>query len=80
MSLLSWSQSKISRLESGVTPFNQDDMVAAAEAYGCTPLALITIDPSSPDELWLLLERAQKTEGLQRKQIISLLKAGLGDV
>jgi len=42
---LGWSQSKISRLENGDTPYNQDDLEVAAEAFGCTPADLITRPP-----------------------------------
>ena len=42
---LDWSQSKISRIESGKTPYNQDDLEAAAVAYGCSTTELITVNP-----------------------------------
>lgn len=42
---LQWSQSKISRLEKGETPYNQDDLEAAAELFGCTPSDIISRDP-----------------------------------
>lgn len=42
---LNWSQSKISRLESGLTPYNQDDLEAAGEAYDCTPWELLSVNP-----------------------------------
>ena len=45
MESLGWSQSKISRLEKGDTPYDQDDLEAAAEVYGCAPFELITRDP-----------------------------------
>lgn len=45
MGRLGWSQSKISRIESGQTPYNQDDLEIAAEAYQTTPDALLTVNP-----------------------------------
>lgn len=46
---LGWSQSKISRLENGETPYNQDDLENAAEKFGCTPVDLITRPPGDAD-------------------------------
>jgi len=43
---LGWSQSKISRLEKGDTPYDQDDLEVAAEVYRCAPFELITRDPN----------------------------------
>lgn len=58
---LNWSQSKISRLESGLTPYNQDDLEAAAEAYDCSASELISVNPfkegSVVDLLKLLKDR-----------------------
>jgi len=45
MELLGWSQSKISRLETGATPYNQDDLETAAELYNCSKADLITRPP-----------------------------------
>ena len=53
---LDWSQSKMSRLEAGTTPYSQDDLEAAAEVYQCTvadiltrnPLTAISDDASTP--------------------------------
>ncbi|TPN44424.1 helix-turn-helix transcriptional regulator [Mesorhizobium sp. B1-1-4] len=42
---LGWSQSKVSRLESGATPYNQDDLEHAAEIFGCSPADLISRAP-----------------------------------
>lgn len=42
---LGWSQSKVSRLESGATPYSQDDLEHAAEVFGCSPVDLITRPP-----------------------------------
>jgi transcriptional regulator with XRE-family HTH domain len=46
---LGWSQSKVSRLENGETPYNQDDLELAAEVFGCTPADLITRPPGDTD-------------------------------
>jgi len=46
---LGWSQSKISRLENGETPYDQDDLEVAAEKFGCSPADLITRPPGEND-------------------------------
>jgi len=46
---LGWSQSKVSRLESGATPYNQDDLEHAAEVFGCSPIDLISWPPNLKD-------------------------------
>ena len=45
MEALGWSQSKISRLENGETPYSQDDLELAAEVYGCTAADILTRSP-----------------------------------
>ncbi|MBN9065744.1 MAG: helix-turn-helix transcriptional regulator [Rhizobiales bacterium] len=77
---LNISRTLLSKIEGAKSPYTQRHLEAASEIYGRKPCELIAVDPSDPDELWSLWERAQRTEGLQRKQIISLLKTGLGDV
>lgn len=52
---LGWSQSKISRLEAGETPYNQDDLEAAAVAYRCSTTDLISVDPTKEGEVVDLL-------------------------
>lgn len=48
---LGWSQSKMSRLEKGLTPYDQDDLEAASEAYRCDPTDLIRVDPTKEGEV-----------------------------
>jgi transcriptional regulator with XRE-family HTH domain len=48
---LGWSLSKISRLENGQTPYNEDDLAAAAEAYQTTPAALLEVNPLKEGEV-----------------------------
>lgn len=72
ISQLGWSQSKISRIEAGQTPYNQDDLEAAAEAYSCEVSHLLTVDPfrdgEAVDLVRLLTEK-------NRDQAIRVLKA-----
>jgi transcriptional regulator with XRE-family HTH domain len=43
--LLGWSPSKISRIETGQTPYNQDDLEIAAEIFECEPASILTVNP-----------------------------------
>jgi transcriptional regulator with XRE-family HTH domain len=47
--LLGWSPSKISRIETGVTPYNQDDLETAAEIFKCEPKDILTVNPFEVD-------------------------------
>lgn len=71
MEILGWSQSKISRLESGVTPYNQDDLEAAAEAYGCRIIDLIICSSNDEDEFRNILNAMNEKT---REQALSILK------
>lgn len=72
---LGWSQSKISRLESGVTPYDQDDLEAAAEAYSCDPTDLIRVDPTKEGEV---VDLMRLLTDKNRAMAIRMLKALTG--
>jgi len=72
---LGWSQSKISRIERGITPYDQDDLEVVAEAYDCTTTELITVNPFMDAELIDLLHLIETKD---RKTILAILK-GLPD-
>jgi transcriptional regulator with XRE-family HTH domain len=42
---LGWTQSKLSRIEAGKTPYNQDDLEALEEAYGVSKESLLSVNP-----------------------------------
>jgi transcriptional regulator with XRE-family HTH domain len=69
---LGWSQSKLSRLESGKIPYNQDDLEAAAIAYGCDPSDLITVNPLKEGEVVDLVRLINESKN--RDLAIRLLK------
>lgn len=77
--LLGWSQSKISRIENGVTPYSQDELEEAAEKYGCLPGELLMVNPKDPDEFMGLLSRAARADKDKQAQIASYLKFTLRD-
>jgi len=72
---LGWSQSKISRIESGQTPYNQDDVESAAEAYQCEPWQIISMDPTKQGEV---VDLMRMINDRNRDQAIRVLKALTG--
>ena len=66
---LGWSLSKMSRIESGKTPYNEDDLAAAAEAYQTTPTALIEVNPHMEGEVVDLMQILRKADANTRKEI-----------
>jgi transcriptional regulator with XRE-family HTH domain len=72
---LNWSQSKLSRIEAGATPYNQDDLEAAAEAYECKPWQIISMDPSEEGDVADLVRLLNEA---QRDQAVRVLKALTG--
>jgi len=74
---LGWSQSKLSRIENGKTPYSQDDLEAAAVAYDCSVVELLTVNPLKEgqvvDLMRLIRDRDEATvlailRGLPAKQ------------
>lgn len=72
---LGWSQSKISRLESGLTPYDQDDLEAAAVAYSCDTTDLISVDPTKEGEV---VDLMRLLDDKNRAMAIRMLKALTG--
>jgi transcriptional regulator with XRE-family HTH domain len=75
---LGWSQSKVSRLESGRTPYNQDDLEHAAEVFGCSPSDLLSGPPGQVAEA--RLKSALIAYGVDRDDIIQVMRAIIGFV
>lgn len=73
---LGWSQSKLSRIESGKIPYNQDDLEAAAEAYDCNPSDLLTVNPLKDGEVVDLMRLLDKVGN--REMAIRVLKSMSG--
>ena len=72
---LGWSQSKISRLESRATPYNQDDVESASEAYRCSVTDLLTVNPWKEGEV---VDLMRMLDDKNREQAIRILKALTG--
>lgn len=75
ISRLGWSQSKISRIEAGATPYNQDDLEMAAEAYSCSVTDLLTVNPFKEGEV---VDLMRMINDRNRDQAIRVLKALTG--
>lgn len=70
---LGWSQSKISRIESGKTPYNEDDLSAAAAAYDCQPIDIISVNPLKEGELIDITALLRKAPSNARQQILAVV-------
>lgn len=73
---LEMSHSQLSRIERGVQPYNQELIEALADLYMCDVVDLLIRDPSEPEGMWTLWERAKEDE---RKQIRAVASALIGD-
>lgn len=73
MTALGWSQSKISRLENGITPYNQDDLEWAADVFNCSVVDLLARKPDDPGEPIkgeeAILETLKRIEGLNQRGV-----------
>lgn len=72
---LEWSQSKLSRIEAGKTPYNQDDLEAAAAAYGASnPTDLINVNPAKEGEVVDILSLLRSADPATRNGVLAMLK------
>lgn len=73
---LHMSHSQLSRIERYQQPYNQELLEALAELYMCDVVDLLIRDPSDPEGMWSIWEKAKPAE---RKRIVAvaetLLKA-----
>lgn len=75
---LGWSQSKISRLEAGKIPYSQDDLEAAAEAYGASsPSDLLTTNPLKEGQVVDLMQLLKRVK--DEDLAIRILQSMAGD-
>jgi transcriptional regulator with XRE-family HTH domain len=70
---LGWSQSKLSRIESGRTPYNEDDLASAALAYDCLPTDIISVNPLKEGELIDITGLLRKAPSTTRAQILAVV-------
>lgn len=63
------TQGQLSRIERGDTPYNQDFLEQAAEAYQCDPADLIMRDPLLPDAVWSIVDQLKVATPEQREDV-----------
>lgn len=73
---LHMSHSQLSRIERMRQPYNQELLEALAELYGCDVVDLIIRDPSEPESMWTLWERAKPGD---RRRIAAVAETMLKD-
>jgi transcriptional regulator with XRE-family HTH domain len=64
----------LSRIERGVQPYNQPLLEAIADALQTEAASLLMRDPTDPEALWTILDRASPSE---RKQIRAIAETFL---
>lgn len=64
----------LSEIENGNTGYTQATLEALADALQCEPVDLLIRDPSDPEGIWSLWEKAQPA---QRKQLIGMISGFL---
>src|ERR1700741_2248847 len=65
---------QLSRIEKGESPYTQDLLELAADAYGTDVASLLMRDPTDPEAMWSIWDRAKPGE---RKMIVDIAKTVL---
>lgn len=68
-------QSTLSRVERGLTPYDQDFLEAAAFAYMCEPADLLMRDPLRADSVWSIADNLKKATPEQRATVTTIIDA-----
>lgn len=68
---LQMTHGQLSRIERGLSPYNQSLLEELADLYGCEPADLIIRDPNDPDGIWSIWDQALPGE---RRQIVELAR------
>jgi len=72
---LNMDATNLGKIERGLVPYDQRLLESAAELYGCEPADLIMRNPSDPEGIWSVWERAKQG---QRKQIVEVARVIVG--
>ena len=67
-----WSQSKLSRIESGATIWNSHDLAELESAYGVSSYLLLHVDPTKAGEV---VDIMALINDKNREQVVRVLKA-----
>lgn len=63
------TQGQLSRIERGDTPYNQDFLERAADAYRCDPADLLMRDPTQKDAMWSIVDQLKVATPEQREDV-----------
>jgi transcriptional regulator with XRE-family HTH domain len=69
------THASLSRIERGEQPYNEDLLALLADALMCEPADLLVRDPTDPEGIWSLWDRAEPG---QRRQALELLRVIIG--
>lgn len=69
---LHMTHGQLSRIERSIQPYNQELLERLAELYRCDVVDLLIRDPSEPESIWSIWDRAQPGE---RRQIADVAGA-----
>lgn len=68
------TQSKLSRIENNKTPYDQDFLEQAAEAYGVSIASLVMRDPTDQTSIWSIQDQLKKATVEQQRQITDFVE------
>lgn len=68
-------QSTLSRIERGITPYDQDFVEKAAFAYLCEPSDLIMRNPLDDDAVWSITDNLRKAAPDDRARAAAIIDA-----
>jgi transcriptional regulator with XRE-family HTH domain len=70
----------LSKVERGILPYNQEMLERIADALGTDPASLLMRDPSDPEGIWNIWDRAQPGTKRQIARVAeTLLRTGTDD-
>ena len=70
----------LSKVERGILPYNQEMLERIADALGTDPASLLMRDPSDPEGIWSIWDRAKPATRRQISQVAeTLLRTGTDD-
>jgi transcriptional regulator with XRE-family HTH domain len=73
---LHMTHGQLSKIERGEQPYNQNLLESLADLFMCEPVDLIIRDPSAPDSIWSIWDRALPGD---RDRIIAVASALMDD-
>lgn len=68
-------QSTLSRIERGITPYDQDFLERAAFAYQCEPADLLMRNPLNEDAIWSIADNLRQAPEDVQDQIRAVVEA-----